>query len=286
MDRVLLVKTAPEISLKSSFVRRQFMSSLENNIRSGFWEQGVEFGRIKRAGGRLFIETGDESAAAAMQKTFGVHSMVFAERHVGGGAEAIALAAEAYARENIAGAKSFAVRANRVGARGLTSKEVEEKAGARIALAIPGIKVNLSKPEKTVFLEIFSGEFYLYSEGFFGLGGLPVGVSGKIGVFFDEGSRGELACALLLMKRGCRVFAVQEEGSQNADSLLEELFPWNAFRRIKKGGVGEAKKAGCVGFARADSRLSEKKAVEYASFDRAMGELVLRPLLLAPSEGG
>lgn len=65
------------------------------------------------------------------------------------------------------------------------------------------LKVDLKKPELSVYIEI-ADEVFVYFEKISGLGGFPVGVSGKVLCLFSGGIDSPVA-AYLMMKRGCEV---------------------------------------------------------------------------------
>ncbi|MEM0090170.1 MAG: tRNA uracil 4-sulfurtransferase ThiI [Nitrososphaerota archaeon] len=101
-------------------------------------------------------------------------------------------------------AKSFMVQTKRADKSfPYTSLEVNKIIGARI-LENTGMSVNLENPDVTVFIELANGKAYLYFEKVKGLGGLPVGVSGRVLSLLSGGLDSPVA-AWLMMKRGCHV---------------------------------------------------------------------------------
>ena len=70
-----------------------------------------------------------------------------------------------------------------------------------------GKKVDLDNPNLELFIEIGEKEAFLYCEKFKGLGGLPIGVSGKIITSLSGGIDSPVA-AYLMMRRGCNVVPV------------------------------------------------------------------------------
>ncbi|MBN2043156.1 MAG: tRNA 4-thiouridine(8) synthase ThiI, partial [Candidatus Aenigmarchaeota archaeon] len=94
--------------------------------------------------------------------------------------------------------ETFAVRASRADKSfPHTSMEIENMIGKRIDR-----KVDLSKPDRTIHVEVKKDKSYVYSEKTEGAGGLPVGVSGKILCLMSGGMDSPVA-AWMMMRRGC-----------------------------------------------------------------------------------
>src|SRR3972149_3131214 len=68
----------------------------------------------------------------------------------------------------------------------LTSMDVDRLIGAHIKEAT-GTKVDLTRPELTIFIEVLSKEAFFYTEKFQGQGGLPVGTGGKVACLLSGG---------------------------------------------------------------------------------------------------
>ncbi|MAG52690.1 MAG: tRNA 4-thiouridine(8) synthase ThiI [Nanoarchaeota archaeon] len=100
----------------------------------------------------------------------------------------------------------------------LTSLELNKRIGEGVNKL--GIKINFSDPDETLFIEITSKNCYLYTKKIKGLGGLPVGSSGKVLCLFSGGIDSALA-AYLMMKRGCKVDFLHFHALQN-NKYVEE----------------------------------------------------------------
>ncbi len=98
--------------------------------------------------------------------------------------------------------KTFCIRSRRIFKVYKTSQEINEEIGGFILDHQPGIKVQLTKPEAEIFIEIFDTGAYVYKTVYPGLGGLPVGTSGDI---YLEVTNEKMATVtgFLMMKRGC-----------------------------------------------------------------------------------
>ncbi len=85
----------------------------------------------------------------------------------------------------------------------LTSIELSRRLGKRVVSEL-GLHVDLKNPERVVFVEVTEGGFYVSFEKLRGLGGLPVGASGRVLALLSGGIDSPVA-AWLMMKRGCLV---------------------------------------------------------------------------------
>jgi thiamine biosynthesis protein ThiI len=102
---------------------------------------------------------------------------------------------------------TFRVSARRADKRfPLTSPQIEREVGGRIKQAT-GWRVNLDKPELTIYVEALTGEAFYYFGKHPGPGGMPTGVSGRVVALLSGGIDSPVA-AYRLMKRGCRVIPV------------------------------------------------------------------------------
>jgi thiamine biosynthesis protein ThiI len=117
-------------------------------------------------------------------------------------------------------AKSFMVQTKRADKNfPYTSIEVNKIIGARI-LESTGMSVDLENPDVMVFVELAGGKAYLYFERVKGLGGLPVGVSGKVLSLLSGGLDSPVA-AWLMMKRGCHVDFLHLHALRDAQEVRE-----------------------------------------------------------------
>lgn len=103
----------------------------------------------------------------------------------------------------------------------LTSQQVNEQVGTYIlersersevpckqgASLLPGLRVDLEKPDITLFIEIVEKYAFLYTEKIAGLGGLPVGVSGKAVSLLSGGIDSPVA-SFYAQKRGIKLIFV------------------------------------------------------------------------------
>jgi len=88
----------------------------------------------------------------------------------------------------------------------LTSPEINLEVGGYLKTEL-NLTVNLDNPEITVHVEVTEEEVYIYTDKRNGIGGLPVGSSGKGVVLFSGGIDSPVA-AYTMMKRGMEVVLV------------------------------------------------------------------------------
>jgi thiamine biosynthesis protein ThiI len=190
--------------------RRQFERLLHENIRRAVRDLGVEVQVWQREGvivlrvagaeaGGLVAESAVDMVADRMTYVMGVARVCRAVRVPKEPEAAIAAAVELAA--GCPG--SFAVRARRRDKRfPVTSAELAVQIGHRIQQAY-GYPVNLRAPDTTVFVEVDQREVFVFTQGWAGQGGLPVGMSGRALVLMSGGIDSPVA-AYRMMRRGLR----------------------------------------------------------------------------------
>ena len=205
---VILVRYC-EIGLKSTPVRRKFESILRDNMLSMLAADGVE-ALISYGEARFYLESDDiEACARSVKKVFGIASISVASVCSSDMDEVCRTAAE-YSVGRIPDGKSFAVRARREGTHRYTSMELAKEAGSAIFLEneSKGVTVNLTDPDKVIYIEVRDSKAYIFDEYIPGPGGLPMGSQGKV-IADIAGDRG-IVSAWAMMRRGCRVLVTGE----------------------------------------------------------------------------
>jgi tRNA uracil 4-sulfurtransferase len=190
--------------------RQQFERLLHDNIRRAMRDLGIEVRVWQREGvivlrvagaerGGLVADATVDVVAQRMTDVMGLARVCRAVR-VAKDPEA----ATAAAIELVAGCPgSFAVRARRRDKRfEVTSAELAVLIGSRIQQEY-GYPVNLRTPDTTVFVEVDQREVFVFTQGWPGQGGLPVGMSGRALVLMSGGIDSPVA-AYRMMRRGLR----------------------------------------------------------------------------------
>jgi thiamine biosynthesis protein ThiI len=202
MAKTIIVRYG-ELALKSEKVRRRFERQLIGNIELSL--RGLKH-RIRRERGRIFIDTGSAKALNKLTSVPGIVSVSIASK-TNAALDVISKAAVDIAKRTLGKSQTFAVRANRIGTHDFSSKEVNEMVGSAILRAVHGSKVNLSRPDRTIFVEVRGSDAYVFAEKRAGVGGLPVGTQGKVVALLSYGIDGPVV-TYLMMKRGCMVFPI------------------------------------------------------------------------------
>lgn len=86
----------------------------------------------------------------------------------------------------------------------LNSSQINTKLGGFILSSFPSIKVDVHSPQKNINVEVREKSTFIFTETIRGLGGLPVGVSGRVLHLMSGGIDSPVA-AFELMKRGLEV---------------------------------------------------------------------------------
>ncbi len=285
----ILVKVSPEVSLKSRFVRKYFLDKLVASIKSSLRANDVSGTTIIKGNGRLFVFPDDaknrETIFSLLGFVFGIQAIArtfyFEFENKDSLLESTVLLGEKFLKKG-----TFKVDARRDMFEELSSKQLEEILGSRLLEKISGLKVNLSKPVQTLFLEVFSKRAFVFFDLVEGPGGLPLGCEGNVAVLF-EGKKEELASAFLLMKRGCNVFPVVEKETEKIQTHVNHLVKWNSFRSFRFTPLNELsfleKKddIGVKAIVLSEKSFGKKMSAEKKSF----GSLaVFWPLAFLPKE--
>ncbi len=117
--------------------------------------------------------------------------------------------------------KSFRVSAKRADKRfPLTSMDVEREVGGHIK-GLTGARVDLTKPDLTIHIEMLSKQTFYSVRKEQGPGGMPVGVSGKVACLLSGGIDSPVAAARM-MKRGCKATFIHFHGRPFVSRASEE----------------------------------------------------------------
>lgn len=208
-----------EIALKKGN-RTVFEDMLVRNIRTSVGKKRAC--EIRRLQGRIYIELAEPCNGNVM---LGELSQVFGVANISAALRAEpSMDAIRSAVQNLIDKKSFssfAVRTRRAQKSfPLSSQKVNEDIGAMVQ-KISQAKVDLEEPEMTVSIEILDRHVFVFTDNKKGLGGLPVGISGKVLCLISGGIDSPVA-AWRAMKRGCLPFYVHFHSAPFTSAASQE----------------------------------------------------------------
>jgi thiamine biosynthesis protein ThiI len=205
---VCVLAKVGEASLKGRN-RRQFLDALRRNMTAAL--RGVD-ARVEGGGSVIRVVVPDEEVAAEvgsrLERVFGLAnaSVCLAAERDPEAITAVAMLAFERARPD-----SFAVRVRRRDKSfRLTSQELEREVGALLQRHT-GLPVDLTRPGLKLRVEVDRRHAYVHVRELEGLGGLPVGTSGRSLSLLSGGIDSPIA-SLLAMKRGLAVEYVHFSG--------------------------------------------------------------------------
>lgn len=200
MEKVIIIRYA-EIHLKGKnrgWFERVFANNLERALKGLRHELHRTSGRYLVA---KFEEEKTEEILSRVSCVFGVHS--YSEGLIcGGGIDEIYEACKAVAPQS----GSFKVNSHRAYKNySMTSMEISAYVGGRLLHDFPALKVDVHEPDHTVYVDVRgAGEALVFGSFHAGLGGMPVGTSGK-GLLLLSGGIDSPVAGFMMAKRGMTV---------------------------------------------------------------------------------
>lgn len=290
-----IIKLFPEITIKSQSVRLRFIKILSTNIRNVL-KQYDETLAVVRHWDHIEVRAKDENQrpviADALTRIPGIHHILEVEDRAYIDIDHIFEQTLAAYREQLEG-KTFCVRVKRRGKQDFNSQDVERYVGGGLNQHIDSARVNLSRPQVTVNLEIQDDKLMLVKARREGIGGYPVGtqeeVLSLISGGFDSG-----VSSYMLMRRGCRVhFCFFNLGGAAHEIGVKQVahYLWNRFSSSHKvrfvaidfepvvGEILEKVDDGQMGvvlkrmMVRAASQVAERYGVQALVTGEALGQV-------------
>ncbi len=209
MAHTYLIKYA-EIALKGKN-RYLFEEALVRQIKHSVKRVGVEH-EVRRTQGRIYVEVpgehDEDEVVDALKHVFGIVGICPVEKLTDDDFEGICRASVRHVDENYPDKHvTFKVEARR--ARKdypRNSMEINADVGEAILEAFPEMKVDVHKPEVTVYIEVRE-DVSIYSRVIPGPGGIPVGTGGKAMLLLSGGIDSPVA-GYMIAKRGVKIDAV------------------------------------------------------------------------------
>ncbi|MEX1378024.1 MAG: tRNA uracil 4-sulfurtransferase ThiI [Eubacteriales bacterium] len=226
MNKVILISFG-EIFLKGKN-RPFFLKKLKNLLKIAAAvdpDASVEL-QDSRFYIKNFSDSYQDELIEKIKKIFGVHSFCVAyecQKDMETLSEVCTQLAENNAKEK----NTFKVDTKRSDKQyPIKSMEVSAKLGGVLLKAYPSLKVDVHNPDFTVFVEIRQENAYVYIDKIMGLGGMPVGSSGRVMLLLSGGIDSPVA-AYMLAKRGLEVEAIHffspPYTSERAKQKVEDL---------------------------------------------------------------
>lgn len=218
-----------ELGLKGKNIKK-FLIRLQENIQHKL--RSFPDIKVRRSRGRMFVllnGTDPEPIMDKLQDVFGIKSLSLAIK-VPNEAEAIKEAA-LYALTYGGHARTFKVSVKRIDKTfPIRSQDMNQLLGAHLLINTEGYTVDLHHPDVAIKVEIRQDATYITSSQVPGLGGLPVGTSGKTLLLLSGGIDSPVA-GYLAMKRGVKIEAVHfhsppftsERAKQKVIDLAQKL---------------------------------------------------------------
>jgi thiamine biosynthesis protein ThiI len=204
----VVVVASSEFALKSWPVRRTLEQRLTDDLKFALTRLGLDGFRVEKDAARLVVcgVKDADLAAQACKKVFGVAYAAPAYLLLDASLEDIIRTIRDQAEQRLQNGQSFAVRAHRSTPGPVPRRDVELRGGAEILEAMKdrGVRVDLSNPDITVFVDLVSDDAYVYTERLLGPGGLPPSSQWRMLAVLDSGPLTILA-ACAMMRRGCAV---------------------------------------------------------------------------------
>ena len=190
-----------ELALKGRATRRHFEEVLLQNIRNALKANDISFS-LTREWGRVYLHTSQiQQSMGILLHIFGIYSVSSAMK-TKSNIDAMTKFTIDFSKNIINRDKSFALRVSRTGQHSFTSQDIAIKIGEEI-VKTTGAKVDLTKPDIELFIEIRDEYSYFYLEKIRGPGGMPLGTQGKLLVTVN--SQISFLAAWLVMRRGCNI---------------------------------------------------------------------------------
>lgn len=210
-----------EIGLKGKN-RDFFEQALMKNLRKLL---GENVKKVYRRYGRIVSELSEKFDAEKVKNTLsltpGVSNFAFAKKVVLDTEKIKKASIELLKQKKFETFKIEASRSNKKFS--LTSRQINEIVGETVVEGL-GKGVDLKNPDLTVYIEICEKEAFTYTEKYHGIGGLPVGTSGKVIASLSGGIDSPIA-SFLMMKRGCNIVFVHIFNKTMAGrSVLKKIY--------------------------------------------------------------
>ena len=200
MEKVIIIRYS-ELHLKGKnrgYFERVLITNIEKSLK------GLKH-ELKRQSGRYLVENFDgfdvDEIISRLKKVFGIHSFSVALK-VNSDLNAIYKAAEEVCLDN----GSFKVETHRADkAFPLNSLQISAEIGGRLLNKFKNLSVDVHNPQFVINIDVReNGTTLVFNEFFKGVGGMPVGSSGK-GLLLISGGIDSPVAGHMIAKRGMQI---------------------------------------------------------------------------------
>jgi len=234
----VVVLPFPEISIKSSSVRRFMLKALKENMSLCLKHENIDY-KFFSENNRFIISTSNPlGCCSALRDCFGISGLFPSVSISFSSLEDLSTRVAQLCEGKFKNC-SFAVRGKSY-SDDFSSKDLEISVGAKIIETISNLSVKLKSPEKEVFCIVSDKRALVYFDSLPCASGLPVGVQGRAVLLIDSASERNqiISLAKNLLYSGCSVAFL----SQKETVLFKELESFNGFRKIPFVGLSDVKK--------------------------------------------
>ncbi|PSL43626.1 thiamine biosynthesis protein ThiI [Salsuginibacillus halophilus] len=219
-----------ELALKGKN-RKEFEKKVQSNMRNVIQDHPTA--KVRRTHGRMMVEVHDEDPHMLIEKlryVFGISSLSLALK-VQSSYDEILNGALAAFQESGQEAETFKVDVRRAYKTfPMRSQELAPKIGAHILQHTENVTVDVHHPDVEVNVELREQGTYITCGRVEGLGGLPVGTSGRVLLMLSGGIDSPVA-GYLSLKRGASLEAIHfhsppytnERAKQKVEDLASQL---------------------------------------------------------------
>ena len=191
----VMLRLTGEITTKGRRTRSRFQKKLVENLRDGVESSGAAC-RMRSEWSRLYLRS-DQEVTGPLARVFGISTFSVLEAECAADLSQIVDVGLRTFGERVKG-RSFAVRARRSGTHPFSSQDVMQQLGAALG---DEARVDLSRPDVEVFVEVRDESAVLYASKDPGAGGMPLGVEGRAVCLLSGGFDSAVA-AWMMLRRG------------------------------------------------------------------------------------
>lgn len=222
--QVVLIRFAGELGIKSHRTRRRMLENLRSNLRQ-FLDPSIN-PHIRKFRGRFVVYTDQqvdltELALKIAGRLSGISS-VSPALVVKSTESEIIEAGVVQSLPHIPPNSAFSVRARREGSHDFSSMKIAAALGTEVLKQTEtGVRVDLTNPDFTIYLDIRGPLTFIYTQNFPGIGGLPAKAQGTI-ISLIRPHYNSILTSWLMQKRGAEVIPVFfKTGKPSEEKYLE-----------------------------------------------------------------